>query len=124
MEKLDLDELVGIWERWTSGDRLLYRALHGRGGVDSPAHRYLWEQLFLRINLLTRQASAPNAGALAASLAASAVFLALEDKDTVRHEQWHRIRYGAYLAHQEALTAVAQADQLRTESSHAESTHR
>jgi hypothetical protein len=106
MDRPNLDELVGIWERWTQGDAVLRQAWESLDG-QRTADRLLLDQALARLEVLVRRDAWRDSAASAALIAGWAVLLALEGEVEALGEQWHRLRYYALLTHQDALNERA-----------------
>jgi hypothetical protein len=107
MSKNGLDELIGIWERWTNADPLLRQALDSDGS-GTPDHTVL-VQMATRLNAMSSGPARRESATTAAVLAGWAVLLAIEGEDEASDGQWRRMLCDALEAHKRALEERAES---------------
>jgi hypothetical protein len=101
MGKVDLAELISIWEYWTHGDPLLRQAAQEYGST-TDGHHAAADRILDRLTDLVHLEN-PGAATVAALSAGWAVLLALEHHHVADSPHWQLLQRDALRDHQEAL---------------------
>jgi hypothetical protein len=101
MATTDLNDMLGIWERWTDGDPTLRYAVQRMGDEDTNRCALI-EQVLQPFDRLMRRWTLGDVATAAAIQAGWAVLLALEDTEGARADLVRVTRRGAKEAHQYA----------------------
>jgi hypothetical protein len=101
MATTDLNDMLGIWERWTDGDLVLRHAVQSMGR-EGTNRGMLIDRVLNHLDRLMCRLTVGDLATSAALLAGWAVVLALGDNEGALAGMVHDIRRDAQEAHQYA----------------------